>query len=163
MGVGNLAPTGIQSPDRLACSKLLYRLSYLGHGIISSSDYIATKSRKTENNTKENGGGLFRYIFPIFTRRVRKNHEKLRSGQCIFKLEFECGTSRMLCVQFFQWNNISLFETCNSRHLRSLTYSYTVCVSLEQLQDQLGCNLWVNQSYTILHSSYIHVYVHVQL
>ena len=161
MGAGNLAPTRIRSLDRQACSKLLYQLSYLGHDITSSSDNIATKSRmisekQIENNTEENGGGLFWNIFPIFTRRVWKNHEKLWSGQCIFKLEFEYGTSRMLCVQFFIWNNISLFETCSPRYLRSFTYSYTVCVSLEQLQDQLGCNLWVNQPYTVLHSSYIH-------
>ena len=30
-GAENLAPTGIQSPDRPAHSQLLYRLSYLAH------------------------------------------------------------------------------------------------------------------------------------
>jgi hypothetical protein len=30
MGAENLAPTGIQSPDHPACSKLLYQLSHPG-------------------------------------------------------------------------------------------------------------------------------------
>ena len=36
----NLLPTGIQSPDRSACSHSLYRLSYPGHNLDGSDDQI---------------------------------------------------------------------------------------------------------------------------
>ena len=38
----NLDPTGIQSPDRPARSQSLYRLSYLAHNILSTTNVILT-------------------------------------------------------------------------------------------------------------------------
>jgi len=49
-GAGNLVPTGIRFPDRLACSQSLYRLSYPAHSQLNL--HIKMESVCSENCMK---------------------------------------------------------------------------------------------------------------
>jgi hypothetical protein len=49
-GVENLAPTGIRSLDRPACSQSLYRLSYPAHSLVNKSTHQQLTSSRLFHN-----------------------------------------------------------------------------------------------------------------
>jgi hypothetical protein len=81
-GAGNLAPTGIQSPDRPARSQSLYRLRYLAHIIPLCTPNIKHKQK-------------YHHREPIILESATRNNLEVYTPIVILMIYFSWGTVRI--------------------------------------------------------------------